>query len=447
MEKLNSIITFPDGAFEKKKRKSKTIIREDTYIGNVTQVPLKLGYNPQQSYSRKRKYQPEQEYYAATAATAATVASTNTNFEEEEEDDNIYDEYIVHNHVRREIEGQRKKVMSREKKLEQLERKREVNFIGADNDYKRRVKEAEDRLFVDRGQIDKNYHLAVAKVLREYGNISREDPILKKFGDDVKQLLLVHEPQFTFILYSQNEYSGGITACTSISMAAVYTILIGLPDGDLDLRGKPWSKIVQTGCNLWKFWKKESQKKNPMDIQSLYSSENYQTINDVWKCSAVKSMTEKYDIDEYGGFMDPNRNKKYKEEQQKNVKDGGGTVHYDMEELFQMMIEKSKEIKRSCAMVLTAFDSSISIYYITNETGENGTFWLFDSHGSQRNGHCALMKFINQESLTHFVLNSFFEINRLPGQRFIHQHQKKTEQESISSSYAALAIFSLKKNI
>lgn len=198
---------------------------------------------------------------------------------------------------------------------------------------------------------------------------------------------------------NQFDVKNGGTACSSISMVAVYNFLRPRKE-KRDITTIKWDSVVKNGANLWHMWWKNLEG---------FKGISYQTVIEAYNMKNIKTLKETIAImEEIGGHLDdakvsrwgrpvfaldPNDNSM--EEQRTSSE----------QKSFYSLLEAVQKI-RQCggdyAATLTIRNATVSMFY------DRENFWVFDSHGSpNREHHSALIKCSDENSICYYLREKY----------------------------------------
>lgn len=162
---------------------------------------------------------------------------------------------------------------------------------------------------------------------------------------------------------SQFDLEGGTTACSCISLVAVFYVAT---HRDIPLEDIDWTYIVEMGTTMWKMWNKKGGEGMP-DLITLLKMQDFTEFYDVLRVEF-----------EVAGNLFQLEDRPI--------------ASYSLEGAFEMI-----ERKRWPFISLTENYSTVTIFY------DNALWWLFDSHGIYRSHHSTLIKFQSYHDLIDFI--------------------------------------------
>ena len=168
-------------------------------------------------------------------------------------------------------------------------------------------------------------------------------------------------------LSNQFQVENGNTACSSISLMAVYNFLRVEKRDPIHVN---WKRVVTNGALLWNDWKR------------YQTNRSYQDVHEAFHVSSIKKIRETIEIRrEEGGHLDADKaemfgapvvaaNPYFVEEEEEEEDTSFHTVKQVL-----TILENEGQHNGTSAATFTIRENTVSLFY------EPGKFWIFDSHG------------------------------------------------------------------
>ena len=226
------------------------------------------------------------------------------------------------------------------------------------------------------------------------------------------------EPVADYFDYETNQFDveNGGTACSSISIVAVYNFLRPRK-AKCDITTIKWDSVVKHGADLWcKWWNGPKRGGGGGGGGGNIERTSYQTVIEAYEMKNIKTLRETISVtEEIGGHLDDSKVSRWRRPVfAPDPNNNSSTDRRPTEEelrqpsdqiSFYSLLEAVRKLKRGGedrAATLTIRNATVSMFY------DRENFWVFDSHGNPNREHrSALIKCPDEKNICRYLRKKY----------------------------------------